>query len=83
MSLLIVPKNVAVLSELEIDVDKDWQGFGIANLKGLDSGMQKGDILVHDGNKVVKVSPSSIGDELTSKGVNHVIAWKAPPSTEE
>jgi hypothetical protein len=35
MSLLIMPKNVATLSEAEIDVDKVWQGFGITDLREL------------------------------------------------
>ena len=80
MSLLVVAKGVTALSQIEIDVDKDWQGFGLTNLKGLASGMQKGDTLTHDGNKIVKLSPTSIGDELTSGGSGHATTWKAPPS---
>jgi hypothetical protein len=38
MSLLIMNKRVANLSDLEIDVDKVWQGFGITNLRELDNG---------------------------------------------
>ncbi len=83
MSLLIMPKSVANLSELEIDVDKDWQGFGITNLKELASGMQKGDTLTHDGNMLVNLSPTNIGDELTSGGTGQHITWQAPPSLEE
>jgi hypothetical protein len=83
MSLLIFPRNVANLSELEIDVDKDWQGFGISNVKELDAGMHKGDIVVHDGTKLVKVSPTNIGDELTSGGTGQHTTWQAPPSIGE
>ena len=80
MSLLIVTKGVTTISQIEIDVDKDWQGFGLTNLKGLAGGMQKGDTLTHDGGKVVKLSPTNIGDELTSGGSGHATTWKAPPS---
>jgi hypothetical protein len=83
MSLLIIPKNITRLSELEIDVDKDWQNFGITNLKELDNGMHRGDILVHDGHKIVKISTANIGDELTSEGHGQIVNWKAPPALEE
>jgi len=83
MSLLVLPKSVATLSELEIDVEKDWQGFGITNLKELDSDMHRGDVLVHDGNKIVKISPTNIGDELTSGGTGQDTTWQAPPTLEE
>ena len=83
MSLLMIPKNVTRLSELEIDADKDWQGFGIANLKELDNGMHRGDILVHDGHKISKISPANIGDELTSGGPGQAVSWQAPPILEE
>ena len=79
MSLLVLPKTVGTLSALEIDIDKDWQGFGITNLKELAAGTYKGDILVHDGTKIVKLSPGSIGDEFTSGGSGHLTTWKAPP----
>ncbi len=82
MSLLVIPKDVSALSALEIDADKDWQGLGVTDLKELASGMQKGDILTHDGTRTVKLSPGNIGDELTSDGPGQAVAWKAPPSTE-
>lgn len=80
MSLLILPKTVGTLSALEIDVDKDWQGFGITNLKELAAGMQKGDVLVHDGAGITKLTPTNIGDELSSGGTSHATVWKAPPT---
>jgi hypothetical protein len=82
MSLLILSKPIATLSALEIDTDKDWQGFGITHLKELVSGMQKGDMLAHDGNRVVKLSPGNIGDEFTSNGPGQPVSWKAPPVME-
>ncbi len=79
MSFLIVPKGVDSLSALDIDTDKDWQSFGIANLKELVSGMHRGDILVHDGTHIVKLSPGNIGDEFTSNGPGQPVSWNAPP----
>ena len=79
MTLMKLPRNVTALSQLEIDSDKDWQGFGVTNLKELAAGMHKGDILINDGIRIVKVSPGSIGDEFTSSGSGHLTTWKAPP----
>jgi hypothetical protein len=83
VSLLIVPKGVGTLSALEIDIDKDWQTFGIVNLKELVSGMHRGDILAHDGTRIVKLSPGNIGDEFTSNGSGQPVSWKAPPVMED
>jgi len=38
MSLLIMNKSVANLSDLKIDVDNVWQGFEISDLRELDKG---------------------------------------------
>ena len=83
MSLLILPKAVDTLSALEIDTDKDWQTFGIENLKELLNGMQRGDILTHDGTSIVKLPPGNIGDEFTSNGPAQPVNWKAPPVMED
>ena len=80
MSLLVLPKAALALSELEIDVDKDWQGFGITNLKSLATGMQKGDVLSHDGVRIVRLSPTNIGDEMTAHGDAQAADFEAPPS---
>jgi hypothetical protein len=71
--------GVKFLSELVIDCDKDWLGFGITNLKELAAGMVKGDVLVQDGSVLVKVSPGDIGDEFTSGGPGHMPGWEPPP----
>lgn len=76
--LLIVPRTTSRLSELEIDVDKDWNGKGIFNLKEFDNDMNKGDVVYHNGTRLVKLSPGSIGHELTSC-VPYGIAWRPPP----
>ncbi|GAI67376.1 unnamed protein product [marine sediment metagenome] len=76
--------DALTLHELRIDVDKEWadeagQPRGITNLKELASGMQKGDTFFRQGGVLVKLSPGSIGDELTSGGPGNAIQWKAPP----
>lgn len=76
--LLIRPRAISKLSQLEIDADKDWNGKGIFNLKELYMEMSKGDIVYHDGIRLVKLSPGTIGHELTSC-VPYGIAWRPPP----
>ena len=83
MSLLVPPKALNTLSALEIDADKDWQGFGITGVKELASGMQRGDIIAHDGTRLVKLPPGSIGDEFTSHGPGQPVGWQAPPVMED
>lgn len=57
MSLL---GGVTRLSELEIDGDKDWQGRGISNLKGITDGMVCGD-MVYRGTEVLERLPAEYG----------------------
>ena len=75
---LLVKGGITKLSELEIDTDKDWNSKGIFNLKELDAGMGKGDIVYHNGTRLAKLSPGTIGDELTSRDP-FGIGWEAPP----
>lgn len=42
MSLLV--KGITRLSQIEIDADKDWQGFGISNLREVAEAMEHGDM---------------------------------------
>ena len=78
MSLLL-KGGISKLSELEIDADKDWQGYGVTNLAHLASGMTRGSLLVHDGSVLTAVPAGTIGDEFTSNGLGHTPEWKAPP----
>jgi len=73
--------GIKSLSELIIDGDKDWLGFGITNLKELAAGMAKGDLLVQDGSLLAKASPGDIGDGFTSLGPGHMPGWQPPPMT--
>ena len=81
MSYYVKGGGITKLSELILDADKVWQDKGISNLKELALGMQRGDILHKGpGGVLVKLSPSSIGDELTSQGAGHEIWWQPPPT---
>ena len=72
-------RAISMLSELDIDADKAWNGKGITELKELVLDMHRGDILFRHGSELVKLSPGSISYELTSGGPGHAIAWEAPP----
>ena len=79
-SCLLVKAGITKLSQLQIDADKDWQGYGISNLKELAPGMQKGDMLQRgDSGVLERFSPGPIGFELTSNGPGHEVEWQAPP----
>ena len=65
--------GIRKLSELEVDADKDWQGFGITNIREVTSLMEKGDMAI--GDIVVKLIPGTIGKPLTSQGPGIVPTW--------
>ena len=76
MSLYIIGgAGITKLSELEIDADKDWQGFGITNIKEVAAAMAKGDLAVR-GNAVLEpLVPGPIGTPLTSAGAGNTPTW--------
>ncbi|APV45047.1 hypothetical protein Dform_01728 [Dehalogenimonas formicexedens] len=62
MSLFLRLKSGATkLSEIEIDVDKDWDGMNIRNLGGIGSFMQPGDI-IYRGENVFERLPLEYGN---------------------
>ena len=73
MSLLL--KGITRLSQIEVDVDKDWAGMGISNIKEVVAGMAVGDIIYHDGVKIAKLSPGPLSSELITKGPTHPPVW--------
>ena len=80
MSLLscggtLLVKGAGQLSELVIDADKDWAGYSISNLKEVVAGMNVGDILFHDGNRIQKLSPGPLGSELITLGTGNNPKW--------
>lgn len=68
------------LSQLIIDVDKDWHNYGLSNLKELANGMLTGDLLIHNGIRLIKLSAGGQGLVLTSQGPGNVPVW-APGGT--
>ena len=79
-SCLLAKAGITRLSELEVDADKDWEGYGVFNLKELVPGMGNGDMLQRgDSGVLEKFSPGAIGFELTSNGPGQKVEWKAPP----
>ena len=79
MSLLL-KGGISKLSELNIDIDKDWQGQGIANIREVAAGMAIGDIVQHDGVKLVQLPAGLANQVLTSQGALHLVTW-APGGT--
>jgi hypothetical protein len=79
MSLLL-RAGISKLSELEIDADKDWQGKGIFNIKEVAQSMGIGDIVQHDGARLVKLPPGVANYVLTSEGSGKLVTW-APGGT--
>ena len=79
MSLLL-KAGISRLSELEIDADKDWQTKGISNIKEIVLGMAIGDVVQHNGTRLVKLSPGQAHHVLTSEGPGKLVVW-APGGT--
>jgi len=81
-SLLYKKHTISKLSELEIDVDKNWLTFGITRLKELAGSMERGDVLFHNGSKLEKVTPGSVGTMLTTHGLGNAVTWEYGPHPE-
>ena len=78
---LLIKMGITRLSGLEIDADKNWNGYGISNVKELAPGMQRGDIMQRgDSGVLEKISPGAIGFEITSNGPGHEVEWQALPT---
>jgi len=76
MSCAVSPTFTAnKLSEIDIDADKDWQAFGITDLKQLAEAMAKGDMLFFDGTRLVKLTTDSIGKMLTAQDMGNDPIW--------
>jgi hypothetical protein len=65
--------GISRLSELEIDADKDWVGYGITNIVYLAAGAAKGDMPIED--IMTNLTPGTIGKPLTSQGPGVLPTW--------
>ncbi len=73
--LLVRPKPATKLSQLVIDLDKDWAGFGLTNVKEIAAGMARGDMAFCDGSRLEKLSPGSVGTMLTAHDPGNDPTW--------
>ncbi len=65
------------LSQLGIDVDKDWNSKGITNIKELAASMTTGDLLVRGaGGILVRLPPDTANLVLTSGGPGVLPSWQ-------
>lgn len=80
MSVLVRAKGITKLSQLQIDVDKDWQGKGMTNVKHIAEGMAKGHIIQHNGQVLETMPPEAANNVLTSAGPGQKVVW-APGGT--
>jgi len=55
MSLLV--KGITRLSQIEIDVDKNWQGKEISDIKAVAAGMSQGDIVYRGNSLLERLAP--------------------------
>ncbi len=77
--LLVRPIAPRKLSQLVIDNDKNWSSCGITNVKEIAPGMAMGDIVIHDGSTLKKLSPGSIGTTLTTHDFGNEPTWSIAP----
>jgi len=67
--------GITKLSDLIIDADKDWQGFGISNIKEAAAAMAKGDVPIR-GNAILETFiPGPIGRRVTSADAGNTPTW--------
>jgi hypothetical protein len=53
--------------------------YGITNLKELAAGMTEGDLFVHNGTVLARISPGPIGSNLMSHDMGFMLTWEFPP----
>lgn len=70
--------GITKLSQLTIDADKPWVLKGISNIKELALAMVQGDILVHDGTRIIRLPAGNPNYVLTSGGPGLMINWGPP-----
>lgn len=71
----LLEKFALALSQLGIDADKDWLDSGMTNIAHLTAGVQRGDMIYHNGSILTKLAPGRIGDSLTTLGPGRPPYW--------
>ncbi len=77
------PDRALRISKLEIDADKDWEGKGITNLKGITPAMDIGDVVYRGTTVLRQLQPGWIGYALVSQGPGHAPKWAPLSSSSE
>ena len=67
--------GITALSDLEIDVDKNWQAMGITRISQVAAGMAKGDMAISNGTVMVPESPGVITTVIMSRGEEELPMW--------
>ncbi len=76
---LLTKGGIERLSELIIDADKDWQAYGITNVKELAAAMGRGDMVVRGDDVLQRLPPGIAGHVLVSAGFLQIPAWSPVP----
>jgi len=63
------------LSDITIDVDKDWQVKGITNIKQVAANMVIGNLAQHNGTILQRIACGPDGYVLTSQGLGKLLVW--------
>jgi hypothetical protein len=63
------------LSDITIDVNKDWQGKGITNIKEVAALMNTGTLVEHNGTILVPFYPGLDAYVCTSQGPGKMLTW--------
>lgn len=63
------------ISQLIIDVDKDWLTRGITNIKQVAASMSRGDLVVRDNSVLVRIQAGPLNYVLTSTGPGKKPVW--------
>ncbi len=68
--------GISKLSELAIDTDKDWLGYGITNIEGVAAGMVAGSVIQKGlAGILVNLPPGVVAHVLTSQGPGALVKW--------
>lgn len=65
------------LSALDINVDRDWEEKGIANIREIAAGMAVGSMAVHNGSTIVNIPPASAIGHALSVGPGDTLLWRS------
>jgi hypothetical protein len=76
MSFLTFIMKKTRLSDITIDVDKDWQTKGITNIKQVAELMAKGDLVARDTSILVRIPTGPDSYVLTSRGAGKLPTWQ-------